>query len=100
MLTELKIDRVRHVYFEHKSTEERLAETHCNEMENIKAHYETLFNVRKRKMIKTNDETLSVEQLIRNIKANEAHFLGIEQGSGKFTYDLHFSINSIRKKKR
>ena len=65
-------------------------------MKNVKARCETLFDVRKRQLIETNDETLSVEQLIRNIKVNEAHlFLGVEQGSCKFTNDVHVVMNPM-----
>ena len=73
MLKELKIDGIRNVSFKRASTEERVAVMHCNEMKNFKARYETLFNVRNRQLIKTNDETISVEQLMRNIKVNEAN---------------------------
>ena len=62
-------------------------------MKNVKARCETLFDVRKRQLIETNDETLSVEQLIINIKVNKANlFLGIRQGSGQFTNDVHLQI--------
>ena len=72
---------------------------YCNEMKNVKARCETLFNVRKTQLIETNDETLSVEQLIRNIKVNKDHlFLDVEQGPGKFTNDVHVVINHMRKK--
>ena len=75
---------MKHVSFAHATSEERLAAMHCNEMKNAKASYKTLFNVRKRQLIQTKDETKNVEQTIRNVKVNGANlFLGIEQGSGK-----------------
>ena len=62
MLTELKIDGIRHVSFKHTTTEDRLAAMHYNEMKNVKARYENLCNVRTRQLIETDEETLSVEQ--------------------------------------
>ena len=65
------------VSFAHTTSEERLAAMHYNEMKNSKARWETLFDVRKRKLIKTKDETKSAEQTIRNVKVNGANlFLG------------------------
>ena len=50
-------------------------------------------------MIETNDETLSMEQLTRNIKENKSHLiLGVEQGSGKFTNNVHIATSPMRKK--
>ena len=72
---------------------------HCNEIKNAKARYETLFNVRKRKLIKTKNETMSVEKMIRNVKANGANlFLGIEQGLGKHSEDVQVAIIPMHKR--
>ena len=43
------------------TSEELLAAMHFNEMKNVKSRYETLFNAIKRQLIKTKDETKSVE---------------------------------------
>ena len=52
-------------------------------------------------MIETNEETLSVEQSIRNIKTNEANsFLGREQGSSQFAIGVHVVVNHARKKRQ
>ena len=61
MLTELKIDRMQHASFAHATSEKRLVATHHNEMKNVKSRYETMFNVRKRQLIKSKDEMKSVE---------------------------------------
>ena len=98
MLTELKINGIKHVSLKHATTEERLAAIHCNEITYFKARHDTLFNVRKRQLIKTKNETKSVEQLIENVQANKADlFLDIEQGSSKFINDIHVFMNPIRK---
>ena len=68
MLTQLKIYGIRHASLKHASSEERLATMHCDKMKNVKARRETLFNVRKRQLIKTNDENVSVEQAMRKIE--------------------------------
>ena len=74
---------------------------HCDIMKNVKARHETLFNVRKIQLIKTNDENISVEQAIRNIKVNGANlFLGTEQGSGKHSNDVKVAINPMYKQKQ
>ena len=98
MLTELKMDGLKHVSLKHATTEERLVAMHCNEMKNVKARRETLFIVRKWQLIKTKDETTSVEQLIRNIKVNGVNlFLVVEQDSGQFVNDVQVVMNPVRK---
>ena len=90
---------MKHVSIVHATSEKRLAAMHCNEMKKLKARYETLFNARKRQLIKTKDEMKSAEQTIRNVKANGANlFLGIEQGSGKHSEDVQITMNPMCKR--
>ena len=46
MLTEIKINGMRHVSFAHATSEERRVATYCNEMKNVKTRCKTLFDVR------------------------------------------------------
>ena len=99
ILTELKIDGMKHVSFARTTSEERLVAMCHNEMKNAKARYEKLFNVRKSKLIKTKDKTKSEEQVVRNSKANGANlFLGIEQESGKYSEDVQVKTNPTSKR--
>ena len=47
MLTEIKMDGLKHVSLKHSTTEERLSAMYYNEMKNDKARCETLFNLEK-----------------------------------------------------
>ena len=54
----------------------------------------------KGKLIKMNDENMSVEQAIRSVKVNGANlFLGIEQGSDKHVNDVQVATKNMRKKR-
>ena len=94
MLTELKIDGIKCVSFKHATSEEILVAMHCDDIKTLKARHETLFNVRKIQLIKTNDENISVEQAMQNVKENGANlFLGIENVLGNML--MMFKLLSI-----
>ena len=99
MLTELKMDGMKNASYSHTTSEERLAAMHCNEMQNAKARYRALFDARKKQLTKIKDETMSVEQVIRNVKVNGDNlFLGIQQGSRKHSKDVQVVTNPSRKR--
>ena len=62
-----------------------MAAMHANELVNVKAQYETLFNVKLKDMVQFNNEDYILGKILKDAIYNEYPlFLAVEQGEGKF----------------
>jgi len=75
----------KYVSYKLLDSDQCLAAIHNNEMTNVKARFETLYNTNLKETIYKVAEQTTIQEAILNAKHNDNDlFLAIEQGSGKF----------------
>ena len=91
-----KFSRYKYISYKNTTSDTRLASMHTNEMKNIKARYETIFNTSLKDIVLV-EESISYRKLEKHLmmlKHNgEQFFLAAEQGSGKFEDNITIVIN-------
>ena len=77
--SKLMLSRYRYVSYKKSTLEERLESMHFNEMKNVKAYYETLFNISLKDRVMENLKYVDLQTYLMNIKENnEQLFLAVE----------------------
>jgi len=87
--------RYRYISYRNSPSQEKLAAMHYNDMANVKAKYETLYNINLNdEVMYENNESVTLEKALMDEKINGHNlFLAAEQGSGKFENDVTVIIN-------
>ena len=91
-----KFSRYKYISYKNTTLDTRLASMYTNEMKNIKARYETIFNTSLKDMVLVEENTSyrKLEKHLMMLKHNgEQLFLAAEQGSGKFEDNITVVIN-------
>ena len=85
---------IRYVSYQYTISAERIASMHANECKNIKARYETLFNINIDQYVSWEGQHYKTKEFLMIRKANKIQlFLAVEQGARKFSKDIHIVIN-------
>ena len=93
-LTRMKTTTYQYFSFKHSSPEERIAAMHANELINVKAWYETLYNVKVETSVKYNNEEKSLGTILKEVNHNSCpFFLAVETRSGVNQNNVHIVIN-------
>ena len=72
----------------------RIAAMHANDMQNVKARFETLYGAKVDDEVCKDGKQGKLEELLREQKVEkEPLFIAVEQGSGKSSLDVHVVIN-------
>jgi len=93
-LTSMDIPTFQYLSFKYSSSEERLGAMHANEVINVKARFETLYNVNLEQDMKYQEKTKMLGQVLKEANHNQCPlFLAVENGSGVNKKDVHVVIN-------
>ena len=72
----------------------RIAAMHANDMQNVKARFETLYGAKIDDEVYKDGKQGKLEETLREQKVEkEPLFIAVEQGSGKSALDVHVAIN-------
>ena len=87
--------RYRYISYRNSPSQEKLSAMYFNDMKNVKAKYETLFNVQLKDEVMYDDSTtVTLEKALMDAKVKENKlFLAAEQGSGKYENDVTVILN-------
>jgi len=95
-LCKAKFSRYKYISYKNTTSDIRLASMHSNEMKNLKAKYETIYNMSLTDYVLI-AETRSYQKLEKYLMAlmhnKDQLFLAAEQGSGKFEQNITVVIN-------
>ena len=96
-LCQVKFSRYRYISYKNTPSDLKLASMHTNEMKNIKAKYETIYNMSLTDdyvLLKETRSYQKLEKYLMGLKVNNDQlFLAAEQGSGKFEDNVTVVIN-------
>ena len=94
-LSTIKSKRYRYVSYKKTTSEERLASMHFNDMKNIKAQYESMFNtlLNERIIVESRQQVTLESHLISLTEGGQQLFIAAEQGVGKYENNVTVILN-------
>ena len=92
---QIREDRYRYISYQNLPSQEKLLAMYYNDMKNVKAKYETLYNMNLKDEVMYDDmNSVTLEKAIMDVKINQNNlFLSAEKGLGKFENNVVVIIN-------